>query len=271
MDFEIPENLQGLASIAVSWGARIVGVLLVLIVAWAVAGAVKRSLMRACEKRGLDATLSRFFSNLARYAVIAGAVLGCLGVFGIETASFAALIAAMGLAVGLAFQGTLSNFAAGAMLLVFRPFKVGDFVRVAGEAGTVKELELFTTELSTPDNRRLIIPNSKVFGDTIENVTHHPTRRVDVPVGVSYSADLRRCREVLGSAVGDVPGVLDDPAPQVFLSDLGDSSVNWAVRVWANTGDYWKVHEALVQAVKARLDEAGIEIPFPQMDVHLDR
>lgn len=268
---EIPEGLEGLVSVAVSWGARIAGVLVVLIIAWGLAGAIKRAILRSCDARGLDITLARFFGSLARYGIIVGAVLGCLGVFGIETASFAAIFAAMGLAVGLALQGTLGNFAAGAMLLVFRPFKVGDVVRTAGEIGTVREIELFTTELATPDNRRLVIPNSKVFGDTIENITHHPKRRVDVAVGVSYSADLARCREVLRQAVSDVQQVLSDPAPQVFLSDLGDSAVNWKVRAWANTGDYWAVHEALVTAVKNRLDQASIEIPFPQMDVHLDK
>jgi small conductance mechanosensitive channel len=270
-DLSIPEGLEGLVTTGAQWGARIVGVLLVVLLAWTLAGAVRRSIVRACERRGLDATLGRFFANLSRYAILTGALLGCLGAFGIETTSFAALFAAMGLAIGLAFQGTLSNFAAGAMLLAFRPFKVGDVIRTNGEIGTVAELELFTTELTTADNRRLIIPNAKVFGDTIENITHHPTRRVEIPVGVSYSADLKRCRETLLAAATDVSGVLEEPAPQAFLSELGDSSVNWKVRAWCSTADFWRVHDALVEAIKARLDGASIEIPFPQMDVHVDK
>lgn len=267
-DLKVPPGLEGLVEQAAAWGVRVVGVLVTLFVASLVAGSVRRAIVRACEKRRFDVTLGRFFANIARYAILVGAALGCLGVFGVETSSFAAVIAAAGLAVGLAFQGTLSNFAAGVMLLVFRPFKVGDFIRAGGESGTVRELELFATELCTPDNRRIIVPNSKVFGDTIENISHHPTRRVEVPVGVSYSADLQHCRAALLQAVKEVPTALQDPAPAAVLGGLGDSSVNWKVRVWCNSADFWPTTEALVGAIKSQLDAAKIEIPFPQLDVH---
>lgn len=269
-NLELPAGVAGLVQQAAAWGVKIVGVLVALFIAWLIAGSVRRAIVRASEKRGFDITLGRFFANIARYAILAGAILGCLGVFGIQTASFAAVIAAMGLAVGLAFQGTLSNFASGVMLLVFRPFKVGDFIRAGGESGTVKELELFVTELCTPDNRRIIVPNSKVFGDTIENVSHHPTRRVEVPVGVSYSADLQHCRAALLQAAQSLSTGLKDPAPVAVLADLGDSSVNWKVRVWCNASDFWPTTEALVEAIKTQLDAAQIEIPFPQLDVHTD-
>ncbi|MBW2263417.1 MAG: mechanosensitive ion channel family protein, partial [Deltaproteobacteria bacterium] len=185
-------------------------------------------------------------------------------------ASFAALIAAAGLAVGLAFQGTLSNFAAGVMLLVFRPFKVGDLVTTAGNLGIVQEIELFTTELSTLDNRKIVVPNGSIFGSVIENLTHNDTRRVDVPVGVEYSADVDETRKVLEAMIPSIPAVLEDPAPQVFLAELGASSVDWQVRVWCKTEDYWDVYQATIRAAKMALDEAKLGIPFPQMDVHLD-
>ncbi len=271
MDWTVNEDLQWVAEAALDWAVKVVGVLVALVVAWLVAAAIKRRIIVVTEARNLDPTLSRFAANIARYTLLAAAVLSCLGVFGIQTASFAAVLAALGLAIGLALQGTLGNFASGAMLLIFRPFKVGDVINAAGVIGKVTELELFTTELTTADNRRLIIPNGKIFGDTIENITHHPTRRVEIPVGVSYSADLKQCREVLVKAAGAVEGVLTDPAPTAFLNDLGDSSINWKVRVWCNTADFWGVHEALVLAIKTALDGARIEIPFPQLDVHADR
>ena len=262
---------EALMQAAVQWGGRVVGVLVALFLAWIVGGWLRRILLKSLQRRDFDATLTRFFANVVRYAVIAGATIGCLGAFGIQTASFAALLGALGLAIGLAFQGTLSNFSSGAMLLIFRPFRVGDFIRAAGEFGTVVELELFTTELKTPDNRRLVVPNSKIFGDVIENFSHHETRRIEIPVGVAYAADIDETREVLVAALKQVPGVLEDPEPMAFLSDLGDSSVNWKLRVWTKSADYWDVHQAVVRTAKQTLDGAHISIPYPQMDVHLER
>jgi small conductance mechanosensitive channel len=220
-------------------------------------------------KAKIDETLTRFLGNLIRWLVILLAVLACLGVFGVQTTSFAAVLAAAGFAVGLAFQGTLSNFAAGIMLLVFRPFNVGDVVKTGGETGKVFSIQLFTVVLDTFDNRRITIPNSSVFGATIENITHHPIRRADVDVGVDYAADVDRTREILTAAAKSVEGGLEDPEPAVILLGLGASSVDWSVRVWANRDDFGSVKQATIRAVKRALDEAGIGIPFPQMDVHL--
>jgi len=270
MDVNVDKITTTLTELATTWGLRVVGVLVVLFIAWILAGWSRRALQGAFEKRKFDQTLTRFFSNMLRYAILVGAGLGCLGVFGIQTASFAAVIAAGGLAIGLAFQGSLSNFAAGVMLLVFRPFKVGDLINVAGTLGIVEELELFTTELKSLDNRRYIVPNSSIFGSTIENVTHYDTRRVDVPVGVEYRADIDKTREVLESVPAKVEGALSDPPPQIFLKELGASSVDWQVRVWCKTPDYWGVHQATVRAAKQALDAAGLGIPFPQVDVHFD-
>jgi small conductance mechanosensitive channel len=262
--------LEKLVEFGGTWGLRVLGVLITLFVAWIVAGWSRKALVRSLDRRKFDVTLTRFFGNLVRYAILAGVVIGCLGVFGIQTASFAAVIGALGLAIGLAFQGTLSNFAAGVMLMVFRPFKAGDFVSVTGQMGVVREVELFTTEITTLDNRRVIVPNTSIFGNVIENFTHYDVRRVDVPVGVDYGADVDKTREVLEAMAGSIPGVLEDPAPQIFLGELGASSVDWQVRVWCRTEEYWDVYQAAIRAAKRALDDAGLGIPFPQMDVHLD-
>ena len=254
----------------IEYGPKVVGVLLALFVAWIIAGWAERGVRKTLERREFDATLTRFFAKLARYVILIGVVLGCLGVFGIQTASFAAVLAAAGFAIGLAFQGTLGNFSAGVMLLVFRPFKVGDFVEVNGETGTCEHIDLFTCEFRTLDNKKLIIPNGAVFGSTITNYTGYDTRRVDVDVGAEYSADIDATRAALEKAAAQIPGTIKDPAPQVFLKALGGSSVDWQVRVWCKTEDYWNVWQATTQACKASLDEAGIGIPFPQQDVHLD-
>ena len=268
---KIFENvMKTVAEFGTTWGIRVVGVLVALFLAWIFAGWTRRAILRALEKRKFDATLGKFFANLVKWAILAGAILGCLGVFGIQTASFAAVIAAAGFAVGMAFQGTLGNFAAGVMLLVFRPFKVGDVVSTAGVIGTVNEIELFTTDLTTFDNRRIIVPNGAIFGSVIENLTHNDTRRVDVPVGVEYGADVDETRKVLEVMIPSIPGVIEDPEPQVFLKELGASSVDWVVRVWCKTEDYWDVYQATIRAAKMALDEAKLGIPFPQMDVHFD-
>ena len=253
------------------FGLKLIGVALLLIGAWIVARWVRRAVTKSLGKTRLDETLTKFFANISGWLILIMAVLAVLGIFGINTTSFAAVLGATGLAIGLAFQGTLSNFAAGVMLLIFRPFKAGDLVKVAGELGVVDEIDLLTIKIDTLDNRRILIPNSKVFGDTIETLSYHPIRRVDVPVGVDYAADLDRVRAVLEKAAASVEGGRDDPSPQIFLDSLGDSAVTWSVRVWCNTPDYFAVREATVRAVKKSLDEAGIGIPFPQMDVHLDK
>ena len=254
----------------IEYGPKVVGVLVALFVGWIVAGWLEGAVRKSLEKRNFDATLTRFFSKMARYVILIGVVLGCLGVFGIQTASFAAVLAAAGFAIGLAFQGTLGNFSAGVMLLVFRPFKVGDFVEVNTETGTCEHIDLFTCEFRTLDNKKLIIPNSAVFGSTITNYTGYETRRVDIDVGAEYSADVDATRKALEGATANIPGMLQEPAPQIFLKALGGSSVDWQVRVWCKTADYWDVWQATTQACKASLDAAGIGIPFPQQDVHLD-
>jgi len=260
---------QAVSELIVNYGGRVVVALVVLLVGWILAGWAGRATRAALTRAKIDETLSRFLGKLARWTVLLLVVLACLSVFGVETTSFAAVIGSAGIAVGLALQGTLGNFASGVMLLVFRPFRVGDVVTVAGQTGIVNEIELFTTALDTFDNRRFIIPNGAIFGSTIENITHHPQRRADIAVGVSYSADIDKTRETLTQAARSVPNALAEPEPAVFLLDLGDSAVNWSVRVWAKGEHFGDVKQATIRAVKMALDQAGIEIPFPQMDVHL--
>lgn len=258
-----------LSELAVVYGGKVLVALLVLLVGWTAAGWIGRLTAGGLARAKIDETLARFLTKLARWSVMLFVMLACLSIFGVETTSFAAVIGSAGIAIGLAFQGTLSNFAAGVMLLMFRPFKVGDMINVAGQTGTVNEIELFTTTLDSVDNRRFIIPNGQIFGATIENVTYHSRRRADVDVGVSYAADIDTTREVLTRASRNIPGGLLDPEPAVWLLDLGASSVNWSVRVWVNTTEFGVARQAVVRAVKVALDEAKIEIPFPQMDVHV--
>ncbi|MFP6610929.1 MAG: mechanosensitive ion channel domain-containing protein [Pirellulales bacterium] len=270
MDFEqLKQIIDGLG--LQDFLMKVMGVIVLLFVAWVAASWLGRLARKAMLKARLDETLTKFFSKFIRWAVLILALLACLGVFGVETTSFAAVIGAAGLAIGLAFQGTLGNFAAGIMLLMFRPFKVGDIVNVAGQTGKVDEVELFTTTIDTPDNRRIIIPNGSVFGSVIENISHHSTRRVDVAVGSDYSADLDETRDILTRVATNVSGRLDDPEPAVVLLELGGSSIDWSVRVWCNSADFWGVKQALTRDVKNALDQAGIGIPFPQMDVHMDQ
>ncbi len=263
-----PEKMSELFQ---NYGLPLIWALIILIVAYFIAGIANRSVRGSLTKAKIDETLARFFGKMAKYSVLTLGVIIALGRLGVEVTAFAAIIAAAGFAIGMALSGTLGHFASGVMLLVFRPFKVGDVINAAGVIGKVYEIELFTTALDTPDNRRIIVPNGSIYGATIENITHHGTRRVDVNVGVEYSADIDKTREVLDKAAQSVEGILSDPAHAIVLGDLGDSSVNWTVRVWCPAADYWGIKEKTTRAVKMHLDEAGIGIPFPQMDVHLDK
>jgi small conductance mechanosensitive channel len=256
-------------ALLIRYGVSALGALVLLVIAWTLSGWISRALERGMTRAKIDATLTRFLARLVGWLVLLMAVLACLSIFGVETTSFAAVLGAAGIAIGLAFQGTLSNFASGLMLLVFRPFQVGDTITVASVTGKVYAIEIFTTTVDTADNRRYIIPNSSVFGATIENITFHPQRRIDLTIGVGYDADIDQTRSVLESAVAQVEAALSNPAPAVILSELGASSVNWIVQVWANSADLGAVKQALLRAIKNSLDAAGIEIPYPQMDVHL--
>jgi len=265
----MPELSPELQATVVTWAVSVSKAIVLLIVVWVVGGQARRASLRGFEKAKFDVTLAKFFSSLIRWTILLLGMLAVLGIFGVETTSFAAVLAGAGLAIGMAFSGTLSSFASGVLLLTFRPFRVGDVVSVAGVTGKVDEIGMFTTTMDTPDNRRMIVPNSNIFGQTIENITFHPKRRVDVNVGTEYSADLRKTREVLEAAARAVEGRLPDDDIMVWLDSMGDSSINWQVRVWAPTPDWAAVRQALTRDVKYALDNAGIGIPFPQRDIHV--
>jgi small conductance mechanosensitive channel len=272
----MPEKWNGFVApvyeLVINNAVRVVGVLVVLWVAMRVARWLGDNVTDKLENREFDSALARFIGSFVRYGVTVAAVLSCMSVFGIETTSFAAIIGAAGLAVGLAFQGTLSNFAAGVMLLVFRPFKIGDVVNAGGTVGAITDLGLFATSFDTVDNRRIIVPNSAVAGGTIENVTFHPKRRVDIDVGASYDASITETREALERAITKVASRLKKSEDHmVFLAGLGGSSVDWQVRVWCKTDKYWDVWQETVQAIKEELDGASISIPYPNMEVHLHK
>ncbi len=255
----------------IEWGSRIGLALIIFYIAWTLAGWASMMVDRGLGRMKFDSTLTKFLSKLARWMVLLMAALLSLSYLGFETTSFAALIGATGLALGLAFQGTLSNFAAGAMLLLFRPFKVGDAVNVAGQLGVVDEVSIFTTSMDTFDHKRIIIPNSAIFGAVIENITYHSFRRCDGDVGVSYAADIDHTRSVLEQVAAGVEGVYPGKDPAVVLLGLGASSVDWSVRVWAPTPDFLAVKQRLLRNIKVALDREGIEIPFPQMDIHVSQ
>ena len=268
----MPENFLSpeMMSTLTGYAVKVIGVLLLIIVAWIISGLVGGKLTRVMTGRNMDVALAKFAGSVSKWVVLLVAGVAALGVFGVETTSFAAVLGAAGLAIGLAFQGSLGNVAAGVMLLIFRPFTVGDVVSTGGVVGKVDAIGLFAVTLDTPDNRRIIVPNSTVFGATIENITFHDVRRVDIAVGTDYTADLGTVRKVLEEAAASVQSKVADPEPQIFLKELGGSSIDWQVRVWGKTGDYWDVWQETTDKVKAALDAAEVGIPFPQMDVHVD-
>lgn len=260
-----------LITIVSTWGLRVLGALAVLVIGRWIAGRIRAGVRRGLEKAQADKALVPFFSSMAYYVVIAVTLIAVLNLFGIETTSLIAVLGAAGLAVGLALQGTLSNFAAGVMLLVFRPFRIGDYVDIAGTAGSAIEIGLFTVTLDTPDNVRIIVPNSAVFGQTIKNYAANETRRNDLVVGISYDDDIGKAISTIEKILAADARVLKDPAPVVATSELGDSSVNLVVRPWCSKDDYWALRFDLTRRIKEGLEAAGCSIPFPQQDVHLFR
>jgi len=252
-----------------TWGVRVGGAVVVLIVGVIIARVFRGGVKKALRSRSVDETLVPFVSGFLYYLVLAVVVIAVLGLFGIQTASVVAVIGATAFAVGLALQGTLSNFAAGVMLLLFRPFRVGDYVDVGGTAGSVVAIGIFSTTLNTPDNVRIIVPNSAIYGQTIKNYASNDTRRNDMVVGISYGDDIGRAVETLQRILGGDDRVLKDPAPVIAVSELGDSSVNLVVRPWCRKEDYWNLRFDLTRKMKEELEAAGCSIPFPQRDVHM--
>jgi small conductance mechanosensitive channel len=270
--FDVTElDVDTVITLTETYGVPVIKALVILFIAFLLASWARRLILGGLTRAKLDITLAKFLSNAAKWGILVLAILMVLSVFGIQTASFAVVIGALGLAIGLAFQGTLSNVASGMMLLIFRPFKVGDVVNLAGTVCKVDEIQLFFTTVDTFDNRRVIIPNSKIFGEIIENITYHPKRRADVVVGVAYDADIDKTRAAFERAVERVEKKLEGEPHQIWLDSLGDSAVVWHLRVWCKTENWGDCREEVIKRAKESLEEAGIGIPFPQMDVHFFR
>ncbi|NGO00112.1 small-conductance mechanosensitive channel MscS [Grimontia sp. S25] len=265
------EAMNWLASnqeLMIQYAVNVVTALLILFIGNWVVKKVAGSVAAVLKKRDLDQTVVDFIENMVRYVMFAIVLIAALGRVGVETASIVAVIGAAGLAIGLALQGSLSNFAAGVLIVTFRPFKSGDYVEVGGVAGSVASIQIFSTVLTTPDNKMVVVPNGTVISSPITNYSRHATRRIDFIIGVSYKADLQKTKEVLTRIVKADERVLKDPEPTIGVHALMDSSVNFVVRPWVKTEDYWSTYFDLMQAIKEGLDKEGIEIPFPQMDVH---
>ena len=254
---------------AVGLVKNVIVALIIFYVGRMVVSLVVGGLRKFMQKQNIDKTLETFVCNLVRIVLLVVVIIAAIGQLGIQTTSFIAIFGAAGLAVGLALQGSLSNFASGVLIVLFRPYKVGDFIEGAGVSGSVENVQIMTTILKTGDNKQVIIPNSKIMGSIITNYSANATRRVDMVIGVSYSDDLDKVRSIIQELVAADDRILDEPACTIAVSALADSSVNFVVRPWVKTPDYWPVMFALTEAIKKRFDQEGISIPFPQRDVHL--
>lgn len=256
-------------SVLVSWAVKFVGAVLVLIIGNWIARKLSALFVVMMERNSIDETLIKFLKNIIYYALLTVVVIAAAGQLGINTTSFLTIVGAAGLAIGLALKDSLANFSAGVMLILFRPFKVGDAVTIAGETGSVEEITIFNTVMNTPDNQKKIIPNGTVASGTITNITANPTRRIDLVIGIGYGDDIRQAEQVLHEVVKKEPKVLADPEVTIAVAELAESSVNFVVRPWVKTDDYWNVKFSLTENIKLALDEAGISIPYPQQDVHM--
>ncbi|MDO5608147.1 MAG: mechanosensitive ion channel [Capnocytophaga sp.] len=256
--------LKELAAIDfIAIGTKVVGALLLLLIGLWIIKVVLRALKSVMKKRNLDESLQGFLASLIGWGLRIFLFITVAGQLGVETTSFAAIIAAAGLAVGLALQGSLSNFAGGALIMIFKPFKIGDYISAQGEQGTVKKIEIFTTTLNTVDNKEIILPNGALSNGNITNFSSEEKRRVDLTFGVSYDAGIKQTKEVLASVVNNHPLILKEPAPAIVMTELAESSVNYAVRSWVKSSDYWAVYSSVLEQTKEALDKANIEIPYP--------
>ncbi len=253
------------------WGLKLVLALVIFIIGRWVAKIITKAFRRAIHRESIDDTLEDFLGNILYAILMVAVILAAVDTLGVNITSLLAIVGAAGLAIGLALKDSLGNFAAGVMLIIFRPFTKGDFVEVAGTSGSVVEVRIFNTILTTPDNKQITLPNALITADPITNYSALDQRRVDLVIGVGYDDDLKVAREVLTRICAQHDKVLDEPATQVWVSELGDSSVNFNVRPWVKTPDYWGVYGDLLETAKVELEAAGCSIPYPQSDVHLHK
>ncbi|EGR4287595.1 small-conductance mechanosensitive channel MscS [Vibrio cholerae] len=259
------------SDLLIQYGVNVISAILILFIGNLVVKGVAGSVANVLKKKEMDKAVVDFIHGLVRYTLFIIVLIAALSRIGVQTASVVAVIGAAGLAVGLALQGSLSNFAAGVLIVAFRPFKSGDYVEIGGVAGSVDSIQIFQTVLKSPDNKMVVVPNSAVIGGAITNYSRHETRRVDMVIGVSYKSDLQKTKRVLRETLEKDPRILKEPDMTIGVLTLADSSINFVVRPWCKTSDYWAVYFDSMQAIKEALDANGIEIPFPQMDVHLNK
>jgi len=266
----LPQLLQEKGmDLGVDFGIKIVTALAVFLIGKFLVKLLVNGISKLMQKQAVDKTLEKFICNLVQMSLMVVVIIAAISALGIETTSFIAIFGAAGLAVGLALQGSLSNFASGVLIVLFRPYRVGDFIEAAGIAGSVEQVQILTTILKTGDNKQIIVPNSQIMDSIITNYSTNPTRRVDMVVGVSYDDDLDKVRKTLEELIAAEDRILAEPAAMIAVSALADSSVNFVVRPWVNSADYWGVMFDLTEAIKKRFDKEGISFPFPQQDVHL--
>ncbi len=267
MEFNsLADKIWGLVTI---YGIKVLAAIAIFIIGTWVAKAIRGLVRRMMRKAQMDQTLRRFIGNMTYIALLAFIIIAALSQLGIQTTSFIAVLGAAGLAIGLALQGSLANFAAGFLMIVFRPFRVGDYIEGAGVTGTVEEIQIFTTTLVTPDNKTVIIPNAGLTGGNIVNWTLKGTRRVDMVMGIGYDDDIDKAKQIMADVLAEDERILEDPAPQIALVELADSSVNLVVRPWVKASDYWGVYMSVTEKIKKAFDTNGISIPYPQRDVHV--
>ncbi|WP_457599416.1 mechanosensitive ion channel family protein [Hydrogenimonas sp.] len=271
MDFLKEIDINQLVEMGITYGLKLLGALAIFVIGKWIAKGLTRTIRKLMEKGKVEATLVSFVGSMVYVLLMIVVILAALNNLGVNTTSFVAILGAAGLAVGLALQGTLSNVGAAVLLILFRPFKVGDFVEAGGTAGVVEEINMFSTIFKTGDNKVVIVPNSSVIGGNIVNYSAKETRRVDWTFGIGYDDDLKLAKRTLEEILAADERIFKDPAPFVAVSELADSSVNFVARVWVKSGDYWGVYFDTIEKVKLIFDEKGISIPYPQMDVHLDR
>jgi small conductance mechanosensitive channel len=267
--FNFDPNVDYMNLYIIPWGINLISALVVFVLGRWLAKLIVKALSKVMKRANVDETLINFLGNVFYVALLVVVIIAALDRLGVNTTSVLAVFATAGLAVGLALKDSLSNFAAGVMLIIFKPFKVGDFVEAGGTAGTVEEVRIFNTILRTPDNREITIPNGHIYSGTIVNVTARDTRRIDLVFGIGYNDDLAKARDLIWNVINSDDRILKDPEPAVALAELADSSVNIAVRPWVKTSEYWAVRSDVLEKVKQAFDSNNISIPFPQRDVHL--
>ncbi len=269
MDINI-EKYQGLIdTYAIPWGIKIIAAIAIFVIGRYIARLIVKVLKKVMVKAKLDETLTNFLGSIVQAILTVVVVIAALEQLGVNTTSVLAIFAAAGLAIGLAFKDSLSNFASGIMLILFKPFKLGDFVEAAGVSGVIEEIRIFNTLMKTGDNREITVPNAHIYGGIITNYSARDTRRVDLIIGIGYDDNIGKAKSIIENIISKDSRLLSDPAPTIMVLELGESSIDIAVRPWVNSGDYWPTRADLLQAIKESFDKEGISIPYPQRDIHM--